>query len=257
MLPANPASPARSPACILLTATVQVPQDMAFTARRDTATRWEDYKQAFSRWMLAAGNAPLILVENSGYDLSELRAVAAAHPQRTVELLSFQCPPYDGSLGKGYGEMLCLEHCLAHSEILQASSRFLKVTGRYFLSNAQPMLDAIETRTDRALLCNLLEDLTWADSRVFGGDTSFLRDFLCPMRDQLNDTQGVAFENVLARAVHSMMSAGGRWALLPEPPHIVGTSGSLDKPWKRTKLQELKQQVRFRLLRYLLRLHPE
>lgn len=255
-IPTNDSN-ARLPPCILLTATVRVNQDMAFTVRRDTDTRYQDYKQAFLQWIAAPGDSPLVFVENSGFDLSELQSLAAGKPSRTVEFLSFQCPPFDGALGKGYGEMLCLEHCLAHSKILKSSPRFLKVTGRYFLSNAQDILGAIEARPDADLICNMLQDLTWADSRAFGGSTSFLRDYLCPMRDLLNDTAGSAFENILARAMHRLMADAGKWALLPMPPQVKGHSGSLGRAWSRTPLQELKQQVRFKLLAYLLRLHPE
>jgi hypothetical protein len=77
------------------------------------------------------------------------------------------------------------------------------------------------------------------------------------MRDKVNDSQGSAFENVLARAMHRMMSDAGKWALLPMPPQVRGFSGSLGRAWSRTPLQELKQEVRFKLLAYLLRLHPE
>lgn len=230
---------------------------MAFTVRRDTDTRYQDYKQAFTQWVHTPGDFPLIFVENSGFDLSELKAISDAAAKRKVEFLSFQCPPFDGSLGKGYGEMICLDYCLDHSEILRSRSRFLKVTGRYFLSNAARLLHAVESRPDADVICNLLDDLTWADSRAFGGSTSFLRDHLCAMRHLVNDSEGRAFENVLARAMHRVMSDGGKWALLPEPPQLTGVSGSLGRAWGRTPLQELKQQVRFKLFAYLLAIHPE
>ena len=44
------------------------------------------------------------------------------HTGQAVEFVSFTAPPFDGALGKGYGEMLCLEHALQNSRLLSESS---------------------------------------------------------------------------------------------------------------------------------------
>jgi hypothetical protein len=246
-----------SSTCVILTATVQVKDSMVFTARRDTETRLEDYKQAFRLWLACPDVKSLVVVENSGFDLSALAEMASRVPDKNVEFLSFKCPDFDGSLGKGYGEMLCLEHCLQHSKLLTLSSRFLKVTGRYYLANASAVLQFIDTRRDAEVICDMLLNLSWADSRAFGGNTEFLRTYLCPMLDQLNDSRGSFIEHVLARAVHQVMANCGKWALPPFPLQIQGTSGSVGQVWRVSLKRRLKMQVRQALLARFLNSGPQ
>lgn len=243
--------------CLILTATVQVKDSMVFTARRDTDTRLEDYKQAFGSWLACPDVKSLVMVENSGFDLTVFAEMANRVPDKSVEFLSFVCPDFDGSLGKGYGEMLCIEHCLQHSKLLASSPRFLKVTGRYYLTNASAVLQFVNTRRDAAIICDMLCNLSWADSRAFGGDTEFLRSYLCPMLDQLNDSKGSSFEHVLARAAHLVMANSGKWALPPFPLQIQGTSGSLGHVWRVSLKQRLKMQVRQALLARFLNSAPQ
>ncbi len=233
--------------CLILTATVQVKHDMAFVARRDTATRLDDYKGAFTRWVQTAGFPLIVYVENSGYDLSEFRNIAASAPEKRVEFLSFVCPPFDGSLGKGYGEMLCLKHCVANSEILRRAPRFFKVTGRYYLANAAALLQPLAERQDLDLLCNLEQNLTWADSRAFGASTEFLEKYFFPRLPEINDTEGSTFEQVLARACHAVMADRGSWAPLPEALQVHGVSGSIGDVFTPTTFTKMKKQIRHAL----------
>ena len=69
-----------------------------------------------------------------------------------------------------------MEHFLHHSKLLALSPRFLKVTGRYYLTNASAVLEFVNTRRDAAVICDMLLNLSWADSRAFGGDAEFLRN---------------------------------------------------------------------------------
>ena len=98
-----PSTPIDSSTCLLMTATVQVKDSMVFTARRDTETRLEDYKQAFRLWLACPDVKSLVVVENSGFDLTVFAEMASRVPDKNVEFLSFVCPDFDGSLGKGYG----------------------------------------------------------------------------------------------------------------------------------------------------------
>jgi hypothetical protein len=243
--------------CLLMTATVQVKDSMVFTARRDTETRLEDYKQAFRLWLACPDVKSIVVVENSGFDLTVLAEMASRVPGKNVEFLSFVCPDFDGSLGKGYGEMLCLEHCLQYSKLLALSPRFLKVTGRYYLTNASAVLQFVNTRRDAEVICDMLLNLSWADSRAFGGDTEFLRNYLCPMLDQLNDSKRSSFEHVLARAAHLVMANNGKWALPPFPLQIQGTSGSQGRVWQVSLTQRLKRQVRQALFAKFLNSVPQ
>jgi hypothetical protein len=240
-------------ACLFLTATVVVQPDMCMTVRRDTSTRLADYLSAFKKWMVDPDVHYIVFVENTGYDLTVFRRMAETFPEKQVEFLSFVCPPFDGSLGKGYGEMLCLEHALQHSRLLHACSGFLKVTGRYYVRNAGSLLRFIANRSEFSAVCNFKQHLIWVDSRAFGGRVQFLRDYFVPMRHLINDSANSTFEHVLARAVHRVLSDRGRWSMTPQALEIEGISGSENVVWTGTTTKNLRQQIKHKLLARLLR----
>ena len=238
---------ANASTCLLLTATIKVKEDMVFTTRKDTNTRLNDYKQALTLWLAHPDIKSLVLVENSGSDISELREIANQTPEKNVEFLSFKVPELDGSLGKGYGEMICLQYAIEHSQLLARSPQFVKVTGRYFLRNATDFLHFADSRRDAAIICDMLLNLTWADSRVFAGTTDFLRNYLFPLKEEVNDSQGSNFEHVLARAVHACMANCGAWAEPPFPLEVQGVSGSQDRGWQVSLKDKFKLRIRHNL----------
>jgi len=233
-------TPANASTCLLLTATIKVKEDMVFTTRKDTNTRLNDYKQALTLWLAHPDIKSLVLVENSGSDISELREIANQTPEKNVEFLSFKVPEFDG-------EMICLQYAIEHSQLLARSPQFVKVTGRYFLRNATDFLHFADSRRDAAIICDMLLNLTWADSRVFAGTTDFLRNYLFPLKEEVNDSQGSNFEHVLARAVHACMANCGAWAEPPFPLEVQGVSGSQDRGWQVSLKDKFKLRIRHNL----------
>lgn len=246
------AHPTAPPTCLLLTATIQVREDIRASVRRDAAVRLEDYKGAFRKWLSHPEVETVVFAENSGYDLAAFSSIAREFPSKRVELLSFECPPFDGGNGgKSYGEMLIFEHCLAHSELLRVSPRFLKATGRFYLANCGSLF-ALLRRRELDAVCNFYRDLTWADSRVFGGSSRLLSDFLLPLRDQIDENRERGIEQLLARAVHTLLGQGGSWSPTPEPLQIEGVSGTVGKVWTQGRFARSKARLRHRLLLNLL-----
>ena len=243
--------------CLIVTATIAVKDDMSHTVIRDPRVRHEEYKGVLRKWMSTPGDFPIVFVENSGFDLSELRAIASESRQHPVEFLSFHCPPFDGNLGKGYGEMFCLEHCLEHSETLRSATRFVKVTGRYYLKNARAFMAYVAMRVDADVVCNLLVNLTWGDSRAFGGKVSFLAEYLVPRKHLVDDSKQTAFEHVLARAGHAAMADGGMCGVPPMPLRIEGSSASQGHRRRPSLKRQIAQLLRQKLFVRTLTTYPE
>lgn len=241
-----------SSTCLLLTATIKVKDDVFFTTRKDADQRLEDYKQSLSFWIAQPGVDSIVFVENSASDLSALMEVAKRVSNKHVEFLSFAAPDFDGALGKGYGEMLCLEHVVRNSKTLAKARQFVKITGRYCLANASEFLAFAKDHPD-AIICDMLENLTWADSRIFAAPTEFLRSFLLPMLDQLDDSRGSYFEHVLARAVHHSLYSRGTWIEPPFPLFVQGVSGSMGLAWEDGIRKRMKLHLRHYLFSRLLR----
>jgi hypothetical protein len=235
---------------LMLTATIQVRTDIRSTPRRDTGVRLNDYKISLRQWLGDSAVTSVVFVENSGFDLSNLEDIARSFPTKHVEFLSFNCPTFNGALGgKSLGEMLCFEYCLAKSEVLKSASRFLKVTGRYYVPNVQSLLTLLADRPELDVVCNLYRNLTWGDSRVFGATNAFLQDYLLPMRDLIDEGADLGIEQVLARAVHQLMAKGGKWSATPEWLEVQGISGTLGEAYK---VNRFRQGLRHRLLQNIL-----
>ena len=211
---------------LLLTGTVSV-RGTPFTFRTDPAARLNDYRVAIRRWIHHRAVERIVFCENSGFDLGKLSDLqeCAAGKSKQLELLSFDPPSYPSRRGKGYGEMQILEYALLHSQLISGSTPCVKVTGRYYVPNITRIVSASVSQ-DVDVMANLGLNLTYAHSAVFFATVSFIREYLLPLRDQIDDSHGTFMEHILARAIHRAMSDGRRWAPLPVVPDIRGVSGS-------------------------------
>lgn len=237
---------------LLLTATVDIRGVDA--ARSDPADRLDDYRWALERWSGTDGFDGLILVENSGYDLDELRRIPSAHGLRDdgVEFLSFDGQDFPRHLGKGFGENLNLDFVLTHSRLLaDRASTVVRVNGRNYVDNIHAFVAALRRPTE--ILCDLRELLTWGDGRVLGGTVDFFERYVVPYGRDVDDSKGYYFEHALARAVHRGIADGLVWSPFPEPPLVRGHSGTsnevLDDGALRRARKKLAHKARLRLLR--------
>lgn len=212
---------------VLLTACIH-PGAVIALERRDPAIRLEDYRRALEKWVRVRGVDGIVFCENSGADISGLEAIVRAAPEQgpTVEFLSFNGQDFDPSLGKGYGEMRIIRHAVEHSELIARSKLIIKVTGRLFVPNIESIAKSATRIEGIDLLCDLRQNLTSADSRVFCATRTFLQNYLLAYADIVNDSQGVCFENALARAAHRAMADGRRCALPPRAHRMEGIVGT-------------------------------
>ena len=230
---------------VVLTATIDV-GDIRYTARRDPLTRLADYKHALKQWLADESVSKIIFCENSGFDLTEIEKVCAgqSHGNKDVEILSFLGQDFPPPLGKGFGEMRILSHVLEHSVLLKSATYIMKVTGRLYVKNVRHIIDGIKAHNVSAIdvgfqnievsadvFCNLRNYLTYTDCRLFCCTHRFLENCLLPLAGIADDSAGMNFERVLARAVHQGLAQGYIWAMLPVTPHILGVSASDNKRW--------------------------
>jgi hypothetical protein len=217
----------KRPLVVLLTATID-PGMMGYLQIRDPMVRLRAYEQALRFYLSGPPGPPLIFCENSGYDLTSIKTIAAKdNPQsRQIEILSFAGNDYPPGLGKGYGEIGILAHVLANSRCLPANALVLKITGRLKVRNVASLVDGLDQRPEIELFCDLRGNLSWADSRVFAATVGFLGSHLLSLRDAVDDSRGVTFEHVLARAAHLALARGSLWSMLPTTPEIQGVSAT-------------------------------
>jgi hypothetical protein len=215
----------RKKICLVLHATVD-PRGVVFVKRDDPRERFEDYRQALKRWVARDDFDKLIFVENSGYDISELRTIAeeSSLDKESVEFLSFDGQDFPRELGKGYGETLNFQHVVENSKILSEEDMFIRRNGRYYVENMHVFFEALQPPTE--ILIEFRQYLSYADVTILGGTVDFFRRYICPYGREVNDSKGYYMEHAYGRAAHRALADGLVWRPFPEVPSVVGYSGT-------------------------------
>ena len=229
---------------LLLTACID-PRNVIAVGRRDITIRLEDYKLALRAWLKDCNIKKIVFCENSGHDLEELRNIYHNENRYNtqVEFLSFEGQNFPSHLGKGYGEMGIISYAIQNSQLISRGIYVLKVTGRLYIPNIGDLLKRIDFRQRVDIYCDLRRNLTSSDSRLFCASVKFLQDYLIPMQELLNDSEGVYFENVLSRAVHRAMGDGLRWAMLPRAHAMRGIVGTSNEPIPLSRLNLFRREI--------------
>lgn len=225
---------------LLLTGTVN-PDQMAFTKLLDPAKRKAQYIAGLHYW-LRATTLPLVFVENSGTDLSQ--EISAEYADR-IEFLTFQGNDYPKDLGKGYGELKCLEYAAQHSRFFKQCDFVFKVTGRLKIMNFQRLLNYYLQHDTTYVFLDFRRALTFADSRIFGFHPSFLSRYFLKRRHEINDSEQRIFENILAKAVLEAVIAGEAYRQFPYYPKFIGVSGTDNIPYRSDFVYFLLKRIQF------------
>lgn len=206
---------------ILLTGCID-PAGMHFTNLQDIEVRKSQYIEAI-QYYLQQTNCHILFVENSGIDIS---AEFNSNPDLgRLEFLTFKGNNFDKSLGKGYGEMMILDHATRNSVFFQRSAFMCKITGRYQIRNIKQLL-ASYVAEKKEIMVLLGQQLNYSDSRIFFATPSFFRDILLKYQDQVNDLKKSYFEHVLCKAVLEAVTLGYTYMPFKYKIRISGQSGT-------------------------------
>jgi len=229
---------------LVMTATI-VPAANAGVKRADPKLRLEDYKRALRYWLNYEHPAAdrILLLENSGADLSELRAIAADENPRgkAVEILCVPGNRIPEGTNYGYTEMQMLDDGLALSQLRRETTHMVKATGRLIFPALGKALDRIKSRIGKPF------DLM-VDCRKLGfprrGFDAAVQLFVCShafydrvLRDakkEMNSTDVRLLEHLIFRKVIPFRGRPGYYLRFPCNVEPVGYSGfksrSYDSP---------------------------
>jgi hypothetical protein len=165
----------QKPAVLIMTATIQPSARMGNTTRRDPALRLRDYVEALEFYLETLDHRlvdRIVVAENSGSDISALRAVAERREVgKQVEFVSFSSD-VDPSRGKGCGELHMLDQAITKSNLIEPDDVLWKVTGRLRIQNITNLIASAPRRY--SLYCDL------RSLRSFNG----LLDLACRSRSE-------------------------------------------------------------------------
>lgn len=154
------------------------------------------YVDALTYYLKALPDVSIVFAENSD-SLSAVRRHFS--DEKRIEWLDANIPcdgkAYDQSRGKGYNEVLLLEHAVRHSVLIRQSGCFFKLTGRLKVLNLSRLLAECQGQTFRAD-CKDHRVYEWlrmpinghsGECRYWYATTEFFLAQIAPYYDQLCD----------------------------------------------------------------------
>jgi hypothetical protein len=115
--------------------------------RWQAETRLRDYEAGLRFWLRLEDRrlGDVVVVENSGYPLDALRAIAKDdNPlQRQVEFVAAETKSYPAHVHYGYAELDMLETVLKDSTLLRNTQYFVKANGRLRFPSISNLLDRL------------------------------------------------------------------------------------------------------------------
>ncbi len=151
----SPGLPATPRFLLVMTATI-TPAPNAQVKRSSSQVRLEDYKRALRFWLSYPHPVAerILFLENSGADLSELRAIAENEnpQQREIEFLSLPAREIPAGTNYGYAEMQMLDDGLELSKLRLMTTHMIKVTGRLTFPSLGKALDRVANKAPFELM---------------------------------------------------------------------------------------------------------
>ncbi len=236
---------------LLLTATVSPPSGVPQLKRVDPQQRLADYCLALSFYCRISPTVVdrIVFIENSEYDLTPLRAVAArAGAGDRVEFVSFNGLDHPAGYGRGYGEFKLLDYAMDHSRFLAECApddHLWKATGRYRVVNLKTMIRTAPATYD--LYCDARDKpIPWTDLRLLSYTPGGYRRYLQGLYHQFREDQiYMAPERYLRPKVAEWDAAdpAGVVSRFRREPYVAGVRGLDEQSYRNGK----------NLLRYLVR----
>jgi|TARA_B110000977_G_C10940215_1_gene440582 hypothetical protein len=224
---------------IILTCTIN-PIQMPNLVRSNPEIRFQDYKKSFNFWVNNTFVNKIILIENSNYDLSYFNKIAKDIKNKEIEIISSNSNNrYDKSLGKGYGQYLCLKEVFDQSQIAKTTKYFIDVTGRHCIKNFKAIIKDI-IKNESSIYVNITDNLKFADANIYGGTKKFFINYLLPETKKTNDSQNKIFENCVASATLKAVSDGMNLSKTPIYADIEGFIGTNGKKYKQNIMKKIK-----------------
>lgn len=226
------------------------PNGMSFTNLQDPVIRKAQYIDAI-KFYLNETVLPILFVENSGTDISnEFRKEIECE---RLEILTFSGNDYDKNIGKGFGEILIIEHALKNSRFIKTADFIYKITGRYKILNIKSFLNEFQNNKHADLIIDLKYQLTYSDSRFYCCKVSFFENVFLKYKSIINDNMGVFFEHALCKATLEAIIKNYSHSVLKYRPRLSGISGTKnideDDIWPVWYVKNIRHQIRYYLMK--------
>ena len=210
---------------LLLTATV-TPQVVEDLYVRDPTERRLQYRESLRRWVATAAKhgATLVLVENSGEDLTRLAHDAVGEVPSLLRLVEASAPSAeDVQRGKGAAEAAMMD-LFCEMFFNDPSESWYKVTGRLFVKNFSRCIPP--ELPSNAAVARVALNFRQMDTRFFGATAGLWRTHFTHAGVHVLDREDVFIEKVLMRRMLTAMGEGAHLLRFNAQPAFAGRSGT-------------------------------
>jgi hypothetical protein len=214
-------------ALLLLTATIE-PRNMTAVNLADPTQRRVQYLKAVQFWLRDPSRPRVILVENSGADLSNFHELASREPDR-LEIIGLPHEPFPVALGKGYGEFRMVDAAVTRSRQMASATWFAKLTGRLTLTNLATLTNRLPKHFDLVADAHIVPHVAnggVVDTRLLFLSTRFYRSQVMGIYRQMDDHAGRYAEHTFFRLMSAAPAESDIRTRLPAEPRWRGVSGS-------------------------------
>lgn len=172
----------------------------------------------------------IIFVDNTdyAYDYSLLKSLSIQN-NKELEIIKFK-GDYDKieKLGKGYGEIECIDAAINHSKLLQSESDFYKLTGRVIIKNFDKMI--ISRTTPNAFIYKpglLFNDRDHINTVFYSVKSDFFINNLSILKNEVDDRNKLFIEDIFLIKLMNLRSCSsiGTFTMYPQISGISGSSG--------------------------------
>lgn len=203
---------------ILLTASIN-PDNFDFVGRKGVENREMDYYNAIKFYVIKGYQ--VVFIDNSNYNSEKI--LNEFKYNSNFEYLTFQSSL--SFLGKGHGEKEIIDFGLVNSIFLKEAEFFVKITGRIIVKNINFLIKDIEY-DEKSLVANLSRNLSWADTRIMFISKFFFNNYFLPTANKyLDEKNGVFFEKIYAKSIHSFLADKGSLKFWNQYPLYRGING--------------------------------
>lgn len=137
---------------LVMTACVDPSQGEYRLNRADPIVRFEDYKTALRFWLEFPDDRiqNILFIENSNYPLDGFRSIAERNNplKKSIEFISLDCNWYPPGGHYGYAELRMLDLGLRQSQLRNATTHMIKVSGRFKFPSLARLLDRLPAEFD-------------------------------------------------------------------------------------------------------------
>jgi len=182
-----------------------------FLHRSNTNLRVNDYLKALEYY--DSFGIKTFFIENSGYDFSSNEEFSKF---KNITLKSLPTIK-DFNKGKGYQEFFTLQSFI--NDFLSSETYFIKITGRYILSNLKKILSKIDYSQP---YFDISDNKKLATASIFCCSKSFFNQYLLNCYMEMNDSKNLWAEHILYRRLAGISQIRA----IPFEPNFKGVSGS-------------------------------